>query len=445
MNKLFYIPIVLVSLLFSTGKALYGEESVKRKLIILSIDGFPGYYAGEDSREWSSLRYLPELAGKSAFSNKVRSTFPTLTYPAHTTMITGVDPFLHGIFYNNPYDPESKLKGDWFWYDSDIRVKTIFDFAKEANLKTANLYWPVTVGANIDFSIPQFWSSKTEDDRKILSALSTPGLYKFLKKKTKSYVGEFTGDIEKIESALALWEAKSPDLMLVYSTDLDTFHHTHGVSSGRAFEKLKTIDKLVGKMIAKLDLWNRNDLAFLIVSDHGFKRVDGICYPNVVLSQNNLVGKNQKKKPYQFKSLGGSAVLLDNSEENSRKASRSTPVDKISSLVSSACPGVKVLKEKSDTLLGETHAFFETSLILYSENNSVFSESFRPTKPYRATNPVYYNHGFLPGDSDMETISIFYTPGAKPEPIENLNQVLMRSCNWLGISCKPGESRNFEE
>ena len=129
----------------------------KKKLVILSIDGFPGYYLTSDSKFKNFTPNLNKLITKSNFSNKVNSTYPTLTYPAHTSMLTGTDPIEHGIIYNSPVDPFRKYQGGWMWYDEDIKVKTILDFAKEKGMKTASLYWPVTVGADIDYNLPQYW------------------------------------------------------------------------------------------------------------------------------------------------------------------------------------------------------------------------------------------------------------------------------------------------
>ena len=165
-----------------------------RKLIILSIDGFPGYYNAADSKFKDITPNLNKLAAKSHFSNSVDSTYPTLTYPAHTSMLTGTDPILHGIIYNSPTDPFKKYLSGWLWYDEDIQVKTILDFAREKGLKTASLYWPVTVGADIDYNIPQYWRSKTDEDEKLLKAISTKNLYKELKKDTGLSVLSLSGN-----------------------------------------------------------------------------------------------------------------------------------------------------------------------------------------------------------------------------------------------------------
>ena len=82
----------------------------------------------------------------------------------------------HGIFDNTTFDPKLRNQRGWYWYAEDIRVPTLWDAAAAANLKTANIYWPVSVGAKITYNLPQIWRAGTDDDLKLQRALSTPGL-----------------------------------------------------------------------------------------------------------------------------------------------------------------------------------------------------------------------------------------------------------------------------
>ena len=68
-----------------------------------------------------------------------------------------------------------------------------------------------------------------------------------------------------------------------------------------------------------------------------------------------------------------------------------------------------------------------------------FSESLTIAETYRE-NMSYYNHGFLPSDSEMKTISIVY-PKSNPVKIEDLKDTFEASCNWLGLNCKRGTNR----
>ena len=87
---------------------------------------------------------------------RVTGVTPTVTYPSHTTLVTGVAPAVHGILNNTPFDPLGENAGGWYWYADDIKVPTLWDVAGDAGLVTANVDWPVTVGARIRHNIVQY-------------------------------------------------------------------------------------------------------------------------------------------------------------------------------------------------------------------------------------------------------------------------------------------------
>ena len=81
---------------------------------------------------------------------------PTVTYPSHTTMITGVLPGVHGIYNDRILDPEELLNGSWYWYARAIKVPTLHSVVKARGLTAAAVSWPATVGADIDYLVPEF-------------------------------------------------------------------------------------------------------------------------------------------------------------------------------------------------------------------------------------------------------------------------------------------------
>lgn len=443
-NLFFSILSILLNLIgcMNTKETLEAsEKKIRKKLIILSIDGFPGYYASEDSEFWKKLKYLPELKDKSSFSNRVASAYPTLTFPAHTTMVTGVSPSKHGIYYNTPPDPMRKFGGEWYYYDEDIKVKTLYDFAREKKLITGNIYWPVTVGAGITYNVPQYYRFKNEYDSKILSALSTRGLYRYLNNKIDGVVAEHTGDEEKINAAIALWELKEPDLLFIYTTDLDTVHHEKGVYTPEAFEKLNKIDRLLGNLIKKIKLYERKELGLIVVSDHGFKKVESLCYPNKILIDEGLIDPSSGKWSFVFKGLGGSAVLLENKDRESYLKGKVISLPKIAEKIQELCPGS--IAEHDSELFQKVSSEISSDIriLLHSLSGMAFSESLTAKESFRVSNPPYYNHGFLPTDPELETIGLYYG-GTNMEKISSLKDIFFISCKHLNLDCKAGEKRN---
>src|SRR5260221_317630 len=124
----------------------------------------------------------------------------TLTYPSHTTLVTGVWQAKHGILGNTTFDPLQKNSQGWYWYTEDIRVPTLWDAAAGAGRTTASVQWPVTVGAHITWNIPEFWRANTKDDAKLLRAVSTAGLLIDADKEIGLYAGGKESSIEAGES-----------------------------------------------------------------------------------------------------------------------------------------------------------------------------------------------------------------------------------------------------
>jgi predicted AlkP superfamily pyrophosphatase or phosphodiesterase len=430
--KIFFYLVFFISCIGLEAKKVKSQK----KLIVLSIDGFPGYYLNPDSKFYPYLKNIRKLISKSDYSNRVSTIYPSITYPAHTSMITGVDPIEHGILYNSPLDPLKKYPGSWLWYDEEIKTKTILDFSNEEKLVTASVYWPVTVGAKIKYNIPQYWKNKNDEDEKLLSALSTAGLYNEIRENIKASVLETTGDEEKIHAGLAIWKLKKPDLLLIYTTDLDSIHHEKTVYSNEAKLKLQKIDSLVGELIEETKLYKDKNLSLILVSDHGFREVKSLCYPNRFLVEKNLINPKENSWSYYFKTYGGGGILLDN--PNRPFFSDSIDLNELKKEIESKCPnnilniedGLKEIQQK----------FHKDAIaVLESKEGAGISESLTVTDYHRIANPIYYNHGFSPEEVEMKTILISY-PKKKIE-LESVKEVFSLGCNWLKLNCKKGKRR----
>ena len=98
------------------------------------------------------LQFLPNIASLIAggtWVKEVKGVYPSITYPSHTSIITGTYPKTHGVVNATQMQPERESP-DWFWYAKHIKVPTVYDLAREAGLTTAAFLWPVTAGAKIN-------------------------------------------------------------------------------------------------------------------------------------------------------------------------------------------------------------------------------------------------------------------------------------------------------
>ena len=131
-----------------------GAGSPAPLLVMISVDGLrPDYVTAADAHG-AKLPNLRRFLKEGAYADGVIGVVPTVTYPSHTTLVTGVWPAKHGIWANTTFDPLQKNYQGWYWYAEDIRVPTLWDAAAKAGRTTASIQWPVTVGANITWNIP---------------------------------------------------------------------------------------------------------------------------------------------------------------------------------------------------------------------------------------------------------------------------------------------------
>ncbi|MBC8025701.1 MAG: alkaline phosphatase family protein, partial [Steroidobacteraceae bacterium] len=204
-------------------------------VLLISIDGLPPRYVTEARRFNLSIPTLRSFVERGAYASGVIAVTPTVTYPNHTTMVTGVLPAQHGITTNTTFDPLNVNRDGWFWYAEDIRVPTLWSAASAAKLRTASVNWPVTVGdRNIDFLLPEYWRTSTADDSKLLRALTRPeGLLERLERKVgTAFVDGNTDTLEsdrvRTRYALEILRNERPQFMAVHLVALDGTQHRDG-------------------------------------------------------------------------------------------------------------------------------------------------------------------------------------------------------------------------
>jgi predicted AlkP superfamily pyrophosphatase or phosphodiesterase len=264
------------------------------RAIVISIDGLmPETYMDPDAL---GLRVptLRAIKARGVFARGVESVFPSVTYPSHTTMVTGVLPEVHHITSNRPQDPLDKNQRGWHWYSEDIAVPTLWSVVQASGGKAAVITWPVTAGADVAIRVPEYWRAGTVDDQKLLRTLSTPG---YLDKVAKSYPALWSKltppDVQdEAQFAIARYAIANddPDLMLVHVWATDDAQHAHGPRSPQAKQAIEDVDKLLGDLLAQLEAspdWDRTML--VVASDHGFAPVEHEINLDVLFAQRGLI------------------------------------------------------------------------------------------------------------------------------------------------------------
>jgi predicted AlkP superfamily pyrophosphatase or phosphodiesterase len=297
------ITLAILALFITTSQLL---AQTAKHVIFLTIDGFrPEFYL---NNEWK-MTNVQALMKDGAYAKGVNSVFPSMTYPSHTTIVTGVQPAKHGIFYNNVFTPDGAPQQP-YWQDSSIHVPTIWKAAKDKGMTVASLYWPVSANAPVDYNIPDIGGLGDG----VREQYSLPqGFYAEVKKEVFGGVDKIDhGNNQNIAKIAAYIIKKSkPELMTIHVFSVDGASHAEGRNGVRVHEAVADADAAVGFIVDALKaegIWEST--VFLIGGDHGFYDVKKLISPNVWLKKAGLLNdlKTGDWKA-QFNTVGGSAYL----------------------------------------------------------------------------------------------------------------------------------------
>jgi predicted AlkP superfamily pyrophosphatase or phosphodiesterase len=261
-----------------------------RHVVLISIDGMrPDYYLRADAYHLA-IPNLRSIMQRGRVADGVIGTWPTVTYPAHTTLVTGARPSAHGILANRPFDPMYQNQSGWNWYAESIQADTLWAALRRAGKTSASDYWPVTVGASIDDNFPQIWRAKVDEDDKLLRALIVGDLAVTYQREYGALPAEHRSDHERGNAAELLVRERRRDLTLVYFTDLDEAQHVYGPATPRVFRTLERIDAEVGRVLRGIEAaGDAARTAVIVVSDHGFAPVKKEIHAAAILREAGLL------------------------------------------------------------------------------------------------------------------------------------------------------------
>ena len=314
--------LVLHVLLFAVAGLLVpaspGQEKTPPLLVLISVDGLrPDYVTAADAHG-CKIPNLRRFLREGTYAEGVQGVVPTVTYPSHTTLVTGVWPVKHGILANGTFDPLRKNQEGWYWYTEDIRVPTLWDAWAQAGRTTASIQWPVTVGARINWNIPEFWRADTPEDAKLLRAVSTPGLLA----EAQAELGEYRGGIDtspegdENRGRYAQWilEKKRPALLTLHLTALDHIEHETWPFSEEAVAVLERLDAIIGNLREIAERLAPGRAFVAVVSDHGFAKTDTQLNLFSAFREEKLLSVDEKGKVAGWKAMpwvaGGSAAIV---------------------------------------------------------------------------------------------------------------------------------------
>jgi len=335
----YYLALLVLGLVGS-GAVAAGDASNGPMVVLISVDGMKPEAVIDAQSHGLKVPNLRAFMADGAYAGAVRGVLPTLTYPSHTTLLTGASPAKHGIYDNTTFDPLLRNQRGWYWYAEDIKVPTLWDAAAAAHLQTANIYWPVSVGANITYNLPQIWRTGTDDDLKLQRALSTQGLEQELSAGLGRYPGGMQETVAEDEIrarfAIRLLQKKHPSFFTVYLTGLDTEEHLSGPFSPKSNETLERLDAVVGSLRAAAEKAAPGRATICVVSDHGFAAVEHDVNLYAAFRDAGLFTVDKDNAITDWKAMlwpagGSAAVMLADPADQTVRARVKALLDKLAS------------------------------------------------------------------------------------------------------------------
>jgi len=286
------------------------QSATSRHVVIISLDGFPGWALDDPSLPVPTLR---RLAAKGAIAKGMRPVNPTVTWPNHTTLITGVTPAKHGVLYNGVLkrDPGVPPRVEpWLPRDEMVHAPTLYDVAHARGMTTAQVDWVAILAApTITWEFPE----RPAPDGKIAQELVKAGVLTQAELETFATRNIVWRDRIWTEAAAHIIRTHRPNLMMFHLLSLDSVQHRYGPRTLAATATMALLDAQVAQIVAAVE---RAGLAarttYFVVSDHGFRQVKKQIRLNVALAQAGLLtpvaGKITASQVYAVPE-GGSAIV----------------------------------------------------------------------------------------------------------------------------------------
>ncbi|MBD8900213.1 ectonucleotide pyrophosphatase/phosphodiesterase [Rhodanobacter sp. DHG33] len=213
-------------------------------LLLVSIDAFRADYIDR-----GLTPTLAALAQSGVHADAMQPSFPSLTFPNHYTLVTGLYPDHHGIVNNTMVDPvlgkftlsNRKAVSDGHWWDGGA---PIWEDADAHGLRTATMFWP-GAEADIHGRHPDYWMP---------------------------YNGDVTPDqrVDQVLAWLDLPAGQRPTFLTLYFDAVDHAGHNHGPDSPEVNQALRDTDAALARLVAGLQqrgLFDRMNI--IVLADHG--------------------------------------------------------------------------------------------------------------------------------------------------------------------------------
>src|SRR5688572_3608866 len=273
---------------------LHGEERAgmpakDRTVVLISIDGFPAWLWADPTLPIPNLR---RLAREGAVADAMTVSNPSITWINHTTLVTGVPPQKHGVLFNGLLvrqpQPLPPVIEQWRDKADLVRVPTVYDLAHQKGLTTAQVDWVAILNSGtINWEFLEIPRAGGLIERELVEkgTVTAQEIATFAKGKNIAW-----RDMIWTEAACHIMRTKKPNFLLFHVLTTDAINHANGPGSNASHAAFAYADRLIGDILKAVEEAGFKDKATVIIAtDHGFKKVSKLIYPNVVLRKSGMI------------------------------------------------------------------------------------------------------------------------------------------------------------
>ncbi|MGL4338229.1 MAG: alkaline phosphatase family protein, partial [Turicibacter sp.] len=264
-----------------------------KKLILISLDAM----IGKDLEILKELPTFGPIVKKGSIVKSVETVYPSMTYTAHASIVSGTYPNKHGIITNEVFTP-LVTNADWYELRSQNKAQILPELAKRHGYTTAVNSWPTLAGADVDYLVQRAGihypvSDREREIRKNSNEVLTQDMWDYCE---SAWELENYYSTDKF-SALAseyLINNYQPDFMMMHMTLPDHYRHSHGVLTPKMADAYKYLDDMLLIVVNALKAQGLyEETTFVFCSDHGQVDVDMSINPNKLLIENGLLTVNE--------------------------------------------------------------------------------------------------------------------------------------------------------
>ena len=388
----------------------------KHKLIVLSADAL----VHDDMAELCEMPNFKKYLSGGSCIKKVRSIYPTITYPCHVTISTGVYPDRHGI-PGNLKSPYKYIKNPipWIWEREYVKVPDIFDAAKANGLTTAAVFWPVTGNhPNIDYLIDEYWTQYP--GQKLEDAFAEMGTQEcvipiiqknahLMHERKHPYCDDFM-----VSCAADMIRQFKPDLIMIHPANIDGTRHGNGTFGKHITQALIDTDRYIGMLMeAAEEAGVMDETSFVLTSDHGQMDIKRVININVLLADAGLIRPTDDPTEPEWDAWcqsGGMSGCVYLRDKDNKEI-----YDKVYSLLKHLCDeGIYGISRvfTAEEAISEEHYGGDFSFVIETDNYTSFGDKYVRPLVTGADNEDYRKgratHGYLPRKGPTP---VFYVNG----------------------------------